>query len=266
MMRGVTWGQTVADAIWTWRSGDGFTPTPPPFIGGTNVGEWRPTPPANLSGAAPQFATMMPWAIQSPAEFRPAGPPALDSALYAQVLNETKDMGSATSATRTADETLLSQFWNSSKVTYFWNRVALALIAEPHRHSLLTNARLLAQVNIALADAAIACWDGKYTYVFWRPITAIPLADTDGNADTDPDPAWTPLLVTPNHPEYPSGHSTTSSAAAAVLAAHFGNHTSFTVDSDKMPGVTRSFTSFRLPRGNCRCPCFWRHSFPHRLR
>jgi hypothetical protein len=128
-------------------------------------------------------------------------------------------------------------------VTYFWNTIAVQLSNERNL-TISENARLLALVNVALADAAIACWDGKYHYVFWRPITAIQFADSDSNPSTDPDPTWTPLLVTPNHPEYPSGHSSTSSAAAVVLASIFGKDSSFTVDSNVMLGVTRSFNSF----------------------
>jgi len=111
---GTAWGQSVADAILAWRSADGFTPAPAPFLGGTNPGEWRPTPPAFLPGAAPQFAYMTPWVINSPGQFRPAGPPALMSADYAANFNETKTMGSATSTTRTADQTVYAWFWNSS--------------------------------------------------------------------------------------------------------------------------------------------------------
>ncbi len=241
--RGIDWGQTVADAIWAWRSTDGFAPPPPPFLGGTNVGEWRPTPPGFLPGAVPQFAYMTPWAISSPSQFRPAGPPALASARYATVFNETKSMGSISSSLRTADQTLASRFWASTSANYLWNSVAVGLGAERH-NTLSENARLLALLNIAMADAAIACWDAKYHYVFWRPVTAIPLAATDGNPDTTEDPSWAPLLTTPNHPEYPSAHSTVSGAAATVLADFFGEETSFSVDSDVMIGVLRSFSSF----------------------
>jgi membrane-associated phospholipid phosphatase len=243
VLRGVAWGEAVADAIWAWRSTDGFTPAPPPFLGGTAVGEWRPTPPAFAPGAVPQFATMTPWAIQSPSVYRPGGPPALASDPWAADFNETKSMGSSSSTLRTADGTLLAQFWNASTVTYYWNAVALSLLSGRHT-TLLGNARLLAVLNISIADAVIACWDAKYHYVAWRPVTAIPLGDTDGNPDTLADPTWIPLLITPAHPEYPSGHSTTSAAAATVLAHYFGEHTSFTVDSDVMLGVTRTFTSF----------------------
>jgi hypothetical protein len=241
--RGIDWGQAAADSIWAWRSTDGFTPPPPPFLGGTGVGEWRPTPPAFLPGAAPQFAYMTPWAISSPSQFRPAGPPALTSARYATVFNETKSMGSISSSLRTADQTLASRFWASTSASYFWDGVAVRLGAERH-NTLSENARLLALLNIAMADAVIACWDAKYHYVFWRPVTAIPLAATDGNPDTTEDPSWAPLLTTPNHPEYPSAHSTVSGAAAVVLADFFGEETAFSVDSDVMIGVVRSFSSF----------------------
>ena len=243
VMRGIQWGQTVADAIWAWRSTDGFTPPPPPFVGGTDIGEWRPTPPAFAPGAGPQFAYMTPWAILAPSQFRPGGPPALNSTRYAEVFNETKSMGSLTSSLRTADQTSYALFWNSSTGTYFWDSVAVSLSKQRHK-TLLQNARILAMLNIAMADAAIACWEAKYHYVFWRPITAIPLADSDGNAATSPDPNFEPLFATPPHPEYPSGHSTVSSSATRVLAHFFGNRTSFTVQSEVTPGVERSFNSF----------------------
>jgi hypothetical protein len=241
--RGVAWGQYVADAIWTWRSTDGFAPPPTPFMGGLNVGEWRPTPPGFLAGAGPQFAYMTPWVILSPSQFRPLGPPALDSARYTADFQETKSMGSISSTLRSADQTIAAQFWAASTASFYWNTIAVSLGAD--RHSTLSeNARLLALLNVAMADAAIACWEAKYHYVAWRPVTAIPLADTDGNSDTIADPGWTPLLVTPNHPEYPSGHSTVSGAAAIVLADYFGEATSFSVGSDVMTGVIRSFPNF----------------------
>jgi len=241
--QGVAWGQQVADAIWTWRSTDGFAPAPASYLGDTNVGDWRPTPPAFAPGATPQFANMTPWVIASPGQFRPAGPPALDSARYAQVLNETKTMGRINSPYRTADQTLLALFWQSSTATYFWNHVGLELTATQDM-TLLDNAHLFGALNVAIADSVIAAWDAKYYFHSWRPVTAINLADTDGNLATDADTSWTPLIPTPAHPEYPSAHSTFSGGGAAVLASFFGQNTPFTVDSDAMPGVTRSFTSF----------------------
>ena len=244
IQKGIEWGQAVADAIWAWRLTDGLVPPPPPFLGGTGAGEWRPTPPFFLPGAAPQFATMVPWVMESPSQFRPAGPPALDSARYTSDFAETQLMGGLTSGARTSDQELFAEFWASDTVTYFWNTIAVALLQQRHRHGLLDNARLLARLNLAMADAVIACWDAKYHFDFWRPVTAIPLADTDGNPATAADPDWMPLLFTPFFPEYPSGHSTFSAAGATVLADRFGEDTPFTVGTDAMPGVTRSFANF----------------------
>jgi hypothetical protein len=240
--RGLAWGQYVASQIWAWRSADGFTTVLPPFIGGTDPGEWRPTPPAFAPGINPQVATMETWIIQSHSQFRPGGPPVLDSAQYAADYNEIKVMGSATSATRTADQTQFSELW-AGNIIGIWNRAAVQ-VALTRELSLLQNARMLAQLNLAMADAYISCWDAKYTYVFWRPITAIQLGDTDNNDATLADPNWTPLLVTPAFPEYPSGHSSAGGAAEAALAGWFGDDTSFSITSETLPGVTRSFSSF----------------------
>jgi membrane-associated phospholipid phosphatase len=160
---------------------------------------------------------------------------------------------------RTADQTIYSWFWAQSTAAYLWNHVADSLLERgdrdddedddsgrwgERRNSLLESARVLALLDLAMADAAIACWEAKYHYVFWRPVTAIPLGDTDGNPATTADPSWMPLFATPAHPEYPSGHSTVSGAAAAVLASFFGEKRHFTMDNDLLIGVTRSFRSF----------------------
>lgn len=240
--RGIEWGQQVADDILAWRSTDGFTPAPPPFFGGTDVGQWRPTPPGFLPGALPQWAHMTPWAMSSPDQFRPLGPPALTSDQYAADVNEVKEIGSNSSATRTADQTQIAVFWTGNAPAY-WNRAATAISDQRHL-TLSENARLLALLNVGMADAQIACWDAKYAYVFWRPINAIRLASTDDNPNTMEDPSWTPLIVTPNFPEYPSGHASVSNAAATVLVAYFGNNAAFTLTSEVLPGVIRSYNSF----------------------
>ena len=239
---GIEWGQTVAEEILAWRAADGITPPPPPFLGGNAIGEWRPTPPGFASGAGPQFATMTTWVIDSPSQFRPAGPPALSSAAYATALNEVKSMGIATGSLRTTDQTNLSIFWNGNTALY-WNRVARAIAAQ-RNYTLSQESLLFGVLNVSMADAAIACWDAKYHFVSWRPVTAIRLADQDGNPATDVDLTWTPLLITPAHPEYPSGHSTVSGAAARVLAVVFGDKTPFTLDSELQPGVLRSYSGF----------------------
>ena len=241
--RGFEFGQSVAQAILLWRSTDGFTPAPPPFLGGLAVGQWRPTPPGFLSGAGPQFAYMTPWAMSFPAQFRAPGPPALTSAQYTADFNEVKEIGRDTSATRTADQTQIALFW-AGNTPVSWNRVARTVSADRHL-TLSENSRLFGLLNVAMADAVISCWEAKYHYVFWRPVTAIPLANTDPNPDTDPDATWLPRLITPAHPEYPSGHSTVSGAAATVLADFFGNNDAlFSLESETLPGVLRFYTDF----------------------
>jgi hypothetical protein len=241
--RGVEWGQAVADAIWAWRSTDGFSNVPAPYLGGVAPGQWRPTPPAFAPGLAPQLAVMTPWAILFPSQFRPSGPASLTSSQYAADFNETKSMGGATSSARTADETLYVKFWNSTSPAGFFDPVATSLAAERHL-TLSEESRLLALLNMSLADAIIGCWDAKYAYSSWRPVTAIQLAGTDVNPDTTADPNWAPLIVTPPFPEYPSAHSCVSGAATRILSNYFGENTAFSVSSDGMPGVVRYFSDF----------------------
>jgi hypothetical protein len=243
---GIEWGQAVANAIVAWRNADGFTPSPPPNNGGMAIGQWRPTPPALAPFAVVQLGFTTTWVLPSPSHIPLAGPPALTSAKYAADLNEVKAIGSLTSATRTAKQTAIARFWASAfSPIHYWNRVAVALGAERHT-TLSENARILALLNVAIADAGIAIWRAKYDHMFWRPITAIRLAGSDGNPATDQDDSWTPLLTTPPYPDYPSGLCGTSAACLAVLADYFGENSAFSVDSDApaMAGLTRSFTSF----------------------
>jgi hypothetical protein len=247
ILAGVAWGQTVADAIWTSRLTDGFAPPPPPFIGvqgvagAPAVGFWRPTPPANAFGATPQIATMTPWVLSRPSQFRLPPPLALNSAEYAADLNEVKAWGVLSGSMRNPDQSELALFW-ALNTPLAWNRIA-AQISAGRGLSLTENAHLFALLNVTLSDALMACWDSKYRYVFWRPITAI----RAGLTPADADPLWEPwldsLTGTPAHPEYPSAHSSMSGAAAFILAAAFGENTAFTVTSEVRPG-TRSFSSF----------------------
>jgi hypothetical protein len=178
-----------------------------------------------------------------------AGPPALGSAAYAAALNEVKSLGRSTGSARTQDQTDIALFWadgaNTSTPPGHWNRIAQD-VAAAQGNTLAENARMFALLNLAEADAAICCWDNKYQFNFWRPITAIQLADQDGNAATDADPNWTPLIATPPFPTYTSGHSTFSGAAAEVLKLFYGtDNVSFTTSAEGASGVDdRSFTSF----------------------
>jgi hypothetical protein len=257
---GTAWGQSVGDDIWTWRATDGIQITTPVWTGSTDPGQWRPTPNAPVSetlfsgnGAGyPQFSNMTPWAILDKAQFRPGPPPALTSAEYLADLAEVQAMGDHASPSRTTDQTTYSLFFAAGSATYVWNNVADELIdpatrdsgeqnergngRRRHRNALLEHARILAELTVAMADAAIVCWDAKYAYNFWRPITAI--------RETTGDTTWSPLFATPSHPDYPSGHSCASGAAGFVLAHEFGEHTRFTMSSDVLLDVTRSFRSF----------------------
>jgi len=256
ILAGAMFGQAAADDIWSWRSTDGFDPNPMPgFLGSLGrlaAGVWRPTPKADgsagLSGAAPQFATMTPWILQRSNQFRPAAPYAspttgqidLTNAQYVADYLETKTMGSYSNSPRTKDQSDLALFW-AGNTALFWNRIALTLSAQ-RQMTLQENAHLFALLNLAMADAAIACWDAKFRFVLWRPITAV------REGALEPDPAWKPWLDffpggTPAHPEFPSGHSTVSGGAVFILAAEFGDSTPFSIDSDVQPG-TRSFPSF----------------------
>ena len=239
---GAAWGQSVADAIWNLRLADGNAPPPPPFLGANVVGVWRPTPLLNASGAGPQYATMTPWILTRPSQFRLPAPPALNSTDFATDITEIDTMGVFSGSGRSSDQSELALFWAGNTPLY-WNRIAAHISAE-RGLSMVENARLFAVLNVSMADAAIACWDVKYRYVFWRPITAI----RAGVAGVGPDPTWVPWLDffptgTPAHPEYPSGHSTVSGAAAFILAQEFGEDTAFSTTSDVRPG-TRNFSSF----------------------
>jgi len=253
--RGLEWGQRVAEEIIAWRNADGLSTAPSTYVGPTpqQTGKWRPTPrppatpggpeQAGLTGAFPSLATTAPFVIPSPSSFRSTtGPPALTSAQYASDLNEVKLVGEAGSLTRTADQALAARFWGGTAAA-FWNRAAAAASRERHL-TLSDNARLFALLNVAITDAVISCWDAKYFFEFWRPITAIRLADTDGNPDTTVQPTWTPLLVTPNYPEYDSGHQSNSGTAAYILTAYFGSEMPVEGFSEGFPNVTRSFANF----------------------
>jgi len=202
-------------------------------------GFWQPTPPRLQDALLPDWGYVKPFAITKGTQYRPADPPTLSSAAYVQALHEVKQLGAKTSSLRTLEQTDLAHFWadNAGTVTPpgHWNQIAQS-IAVDRANTLAENARLFAHLNIALADAGILCWVIKFTFEFWRPVTAI--REMDRSAD------WTPLLDTPPFPAYVSGHSTFSSAGAAVLAQAFGtDKLSFATTSDGLPNVTRKFTS-----------------------
>jgi hypothetical protein len=240
---GMNWGQSVADEILAWRSGDGFNAVLPPYVPGSAPGDWVPTPPAFVANPVFRtFAIMTPFGMTSPSEFRPSGPPPLTSAAYAAAFNEVKDMGSSTSTDRTNAQTLTARFWASESPVGIWNQAALRVMAHD-RLSPLREARTLALLNMTMADGAIAIWEAKNYFNTWRPITAIQQADTDGNPATSADPTWQPLAPTPPFQEYPSGHAGLSGAGAYLLQMMLGR-TSIALTSAAYPGLLRTYPSY----------------------
>jgi hypothetical protein len=239
---GIALGESVATALLDWRSTDGSDRTVV-YTPGTNPGDWQPTPPAFAAPLLPHWGDVTPFALTSGDQFRAAGPPALTSREYTAAFNEVKELGAANSTIRSAEGTEIALFWADPSPRH-WNQIA-ASVSEAQGLTLSQNARLFALLNLAGADAYIATWDTKYTYNFWRPVTAIRAADTDGNPATLADPTWTPLIATPAHPSYSSGHSAFGAAAATALAGFFGTDAiAFTSTTTDLPGVTRSFASF----------------------
>jgi hypothetical protein len=240
---GTRLGQQVATDLLAIRANDGSNVVPPPFVAGTNPGDYRPTPPNLPAPVFTSWGQVAPFVLASGDQFRPAPPPALTSDAYAAAINEVESLGSATSTTRTSDQTQIGQFWNPP-IQNFWNQIAQS-VALSHHSDLPTTARLFAELNLSFADSVIAFYDAKYTYQLWRPVTAIRLADTDGNPNTVADPNWLPLAGnTAADPSYPGAHSSISAAGADVLASIYGNKQHFSVSSPALPGVTRSFSSF----------------------
>jgi hypothetical protein len=228
---GITIGETTARAMLTARLNDGRF-GPPPQLYPPTPGIWRPTPPNFANDPAPWVGNVLPFLVPSAEMLRSDGPNALTSVDYAEDFNEVKELGSLTSITRTADQTDAAIFWQDHAHALF-NRLFRALAASQNLN-IVDSARLFAMENLAAADASIGCWNDKYYWQFWRPITAIREADTDGNPDTEADPTWLPLfdpatpvcnpppLVTPPFPDHPSGHACNTSAFVHTLRNFFG--------------------------------------------
>jgi hypothetical protein len=224
---GVAVGEQAAAGIIALRANDGSFPLkPPPFTGGTDPGVWRPTlsylpgPPPSLSPMlAPWLASVTPFTLTSPSQFRAPTPPSLTSNRYATAYIEVKALGANSNSARTPEQTDLALFWSSNYLV-LWNH-ALRDIAALRVHDISDSARLFALANLAMADAGITAWDTKLHYVFWRPVTAIQEGDNDGNPETVGDPNWQPLINTPNYPDYTSGANNATGAVTRMLALYF---------------------------------------------
>ncbi len=243
--KGIRIGQDVAARILALRADDGSAAPPIAYVFGKLPGEYQSTPP-NFP-PQPQFthwSHVSPFAIERANQFRPGPPPALASRAHGDALNEVKSLGTMTGSTATADQALTGRFWNGA-IQNYWNEIAQTASLADHLTT-PQNARLFALLNFALADSVVAFYDAKYVYNFWRPVTAIRAADTDGNPDTDADPDWLPETgKTAPDPSYPGTHAVISAAAAAVLANVLETEPfPFKVTSEVLPGVERSFETF----------------------
>ena len=228
---GIATGEEVADLLIAQRADDGFrvavpytTPNPP------IPGVWIPT------AATPPIGTylpnMRPFSLDSADQFRPSGPPALSSKRWAEDYNEVKEFGSnSPTSPRTAEQTVAARFWAEAPVQQAHGSFRKFVL--DHELDVVEASRFMAMMTVVYGDALIACFDAKYHYAAWRPITAVRAGDTDGNDATVGDPAWTPLLpVTPNHPEYPSAHACITPAGGRVIARFLGTgQIDFTVPS-----------------------------------
>ena len=251
--RGQTWGEHVANQILVWRATDGFSTPIPGYLGGGAPGVWR-SPPSGTSADGtlpaifPQDAVLVPFAMTSPDQFRPGPPPALTSARYAADVNEVKAIGRFDSAIRTPDQTQLARLWQAVgqvNENHAVRPVIESLIESHRRHwKLVDTARIFALINIATEDATIAGFDSKYAYNLWRPYHAIRLADTDGNPDTEADPTWNSLFISPRHQEYMSNHAVLTTAFMNTLAELIGDDHTFTLSSPGLPGFTWTFERF----------------------
>ena len=251
--RGVAWGTDVGQAVLAWRAADGFSASYPPFIGGTAAGQWRPTPPAFGPMSAQGLAFTETFALFGNTQFRPAPPRALTSATYTNDFNAVKALGRKIGSTRTEDQSALAVFWEGNASVH-WNQAANQMALANHL-SMSDGNRLLAVLNVAMADTAFTTWSGKRFYgagageVTWRPVTSIPLADSDGNLQTAPEPDWLPLINTPSHPEYPAGHPSLNGAAASVLLRYFRRQEqTFTLTTTGLP--SRTYTSIARARSD----------------
>jgi hypothetical protein len=238
---GANYGIRVADHLIAVRANDGrngpalFTQPPAP-------GVWRPTPPAFAPMLVPWLGSVTPLVIGSPTQYDPGPPPALTSADYTTDFNEVKALGGSSGSARTADQTATAMFFSGNAFVQL-NAALRAQVGLRHLN-IVDTARLFAAVDMSMTDAQISVWYTKLKYGFWRPITAINLADTDGNDDTTADPSWTPLLVTPPYPEYVSGYSGVTGAFARGLADALGtDQLDVTLTSTAVPGVTRHYDS-----------------------
>ena len=234
---GIQAGITVANDILALRANDGSGVTPPPLVFGTGPGAYQKTPPNFPNPVFTHWSGVTPFALQQANQFRPGPPPALSSQTYLNAFSEVETIGMQRSEAATTDQRIIGVFWNGA-IQDYWNEIGQTAALAANLTT-AQSARLFALLNFALADTVIAFYDAKYTYTFWRPVTAIRVSDPAN-------PNWLPETVTTAaDPSYPGAHGAISAAAATVLTAATGSDQfTFSVTSEVFAGVVRSFTSF----------------------
>jgi len=248
---GVAVGELAANAVLAKRERDhrndpeleGYTP-------GSGPGVWIPTPGGTSNPQSPFLQFVTPFGYDEPSRFRPGPPPDLDSRTYTRDYAEIKDIGSATGSSRTDEQSATARFWSPS-ATALWTANIRSLAKSM---DLLTAARFEAIGTAAVMNAFIAAWDAKYTYMAWRPVTAIRAGDTDGNSATDADAAWLPFIVTPSHPEYPAAHTTVGASALGFYTVWF-NADEFPLEFKGLNGLVRNYANvnqIHAEEGNAR--------------
>jgi hypothetical protein len=235
---GVAAGEQAAQTVLDQRLADGAA-TPDTYRPHTTAGMYVPT----ATPAVTSWPRRKTWMMTAPDQFRPAAPPALTSATWTRDLNEVKEIGGRTSTRRTPEQTEVARFWDYSLPAIYFG-VVRSVADQPNRE-VTRNALLYATVAQAMDDGLIAIMDAKYTYNYWRPVTAIRNADIDGNDATQRDAGWSPLIDTPMHPEYPSAHSVLAAAVATILKAEIGRGAMPTLSTSSLTakGVVRQWTS-----------------------
>ena len=241
---GIAVGIAAADTIVALRAHDGFD-APVPYTPGTRPGEYRPTPPENLPAFRPGLGQVATFVIRNGRQFRAAPPPSLRSKKYARDYDEVKRVGEARSKERPEDRLQVARFYDATDGEQIYYPAARQVLAARPR-SLSKNARLFALLSIAMWDGAIACFETKYHFNLWRPVTAIREGATDGNDRTEPDANWLAAVFTPPFPSYPSGHATFGGAARVVLEEEFGpNGHSITLTNPVVPEIVLTYTTFK---------------------
>lgn len=246
MDAGTQVGAAAAGCINAMRANDGGFPAAyPPILGGTGIGQWRPTAPGT-SMAAPWLAFVTPYTINSVSQFRPGPPPALGSPEYARDYNEVRSIGAADSSTRTPEQTEIGNFWNLNYQAVL--NMMLRDLSIAHIDNISDSSRFFALTSTATADAIIAAWDSKHQYNLWRPVTAIQNGDHDGNPKTEGDAGWNALIPNPPYPEYTSGANAVMAASTRSAQLFFGENEMTVVVRKTAAGPTRTFTKFSAVR------------------